>query len=127
MRRARGASALQAVINIFAYDGVEQCLFAVGIANGLGVPGKVKGLRDNESKGQAEYAEQFEVYPGIGIEIIDNVKIEKAHGDEKGRPTQVQMTPSRGGQDNIFPHHALCDGLFADELTTEKAQAEQPV
>src|SRR5918999_3107882 len=57
--------------------------------------GKDQRLREHEEQHQAHAAEQLEVDPVVGGEVVRHVEVEGAHQGEEADPAQVEARPDR--------------------------------
>src|SRR5476651_168829 len=91
------------------------------------VLGEEQSLPDHECKHQAHAAEQLEVDPGVGGKVESDIKIEKTHAGKKSDPTEIEFSPRRIGQLNLFPHHFPYQVLVEQQFARAQHAGEQPV
>src|SRR5574343_1149060 len=89
--------------------------------------GHIEALCHNEQQHETHAAEEFEVDPGIGVELIGHYQVQATHGAEKENPPQVQALPHGRGQLNLLAHHGFDEILFHEAVGDQEDDGEQPV
>ena len=67
------------ILPVFSFPGVT-------LLRDADVTGQKQRLDDQEDHGHPEHAKEFEVYPGVAVEVVHHVKIGSAHDQEEGDP-----------------------------------------
>ena len=101
-------------------------LIAVGAVS-IVVAAQQQALGDDEYQHQPGGAEQLEVDPGFGREVIGDIEVDGAHCREEGGPAQVQIPPDRGRKGELFFHHGADHISAKQQIRTKQDGTKKPV
>src|SRR5439155_9100134 len=80
----------------------------------LDVAGEKYRLQHDEYEHQPHAAEELEIDPGIGREVVGDEQIGRSHEDEEARPAPVEAGPDAVGHAHLLAQHR------ADEISPEQ-------
>src|SRR5258708_31645056 len=93
----------------------------------LDVARQKQRLQHNEREHQAHAAEELEIDPGIGGEVVGDEEVGRPHESEEGDPAPVESEPDAVGHSHLCSEHRSNQIPAEQQLGPGKGGGEQPI